>query len=135
MKVLTVIARILLALVFLIFGSNAILHFLPMPPMPPSLAADFSKVLMQSGYAACIGGFQILGALLLLMNRFVPLGLALLGAVIVNIWMFHLLMAHAPGEMAPAVVVSVLAIFLFARYRRAFAGLVHGQKLSVSAER
>ena len=75
MKILTIIARVLLGLAFCIFGANAFLRFLPMPPPPPDLAGDYLKVFMASGYVYFIGGFQLLGGLLLLIGKFVPVGL------------------------------------------------------------
>jgi putative oxidoreductase len=122
MKVLTVIARILLGLMFVVFGSNAFLHFIPMPPPPQSLAGDYVRVFMASGYIYVVAIFQIVGGLLLLIGRFVPLGLTILGAIIVNILIFHALMA--PQDFPPALVVTALELFLLWRYRAAFAGLV-----------
>jgi|SRR5436190_8229352 len=124
MKVLTIIARVLLGLIFLVFGSNAFLNFIPMPPPPPGLAGDYTKVFLASGYVYFIGGFQVIGGLLLLIGRFVPLGLIILGAIIVNIWSFHLLMAPQPGAMVPAIVVTILELFLVWSYRDRFAGIL-----------
>ena len=122
MKILTIIARVLLGLIFVVFGSNAFLHFIPVPPPPPTLAGDFSKVFIASGYATVIGALQIIGGLLLLIGRFVPLALTILGAIIVNILIFHALMA--PESIGPGLVVAVLEVFLVWRYRDAFAGLL-----------
>src|SRR5882762_10305837 len=109
MKIATVIARVLLGLIFVVFGSNAFLHFIPMPPLPQNLAGDFLKVFFASGYVYLIG-------------RFVPLGLTILAAIIFNILVFHILMAHE--GFPPALVVTVLELFLLWRYRDAFAGLL-----------
>src|SRR6266480_2034330 len=122
MKILTIIARVLLGLVFVVFGSNAFLHFLPMPPLPQGLAGEYLHAFMASGYMHVIGGLQVIGGLLLLIGRFVPLGLTILGAIIVNIWLFHLLMA--PEGVPPAIVVTILELFLVWQYRDAFAGIV-----------
>jgi len=122
MKIATIIARILLGLIFVVFGSNAFLHFLPMPPPPPGLAGEYFHALLASGYVYVIGGFQVIGGLFLLIGRFVPLGLIILGAIIVNIWCFHLLMA--PEGLPPAVIVTLLELFLVWRYRDAFAGIL-----------
>jgi putative oxidoreductase len=122
MKIATIIARILLGLIFVVFGSNAFLRFLPMPPIPQNLAGDFLKVFFASGWVYFIGGFQVIGGLLLLIGKFVPLGLTILGAIIVNILIFHILMA--PEGFGPAIVVTVLALFLLWQYRSAFAGIV-----------
>ena len=122
MKIATIIARVLLGLIFLIFGSNAFLHFIPMPPPPPGLVGEYLHAFFASGYVYAIGGLQVIGGLLLLIGRFVPLGLTILGAMIVNIWLFHILMA--PEGFGPAIVVTVLELFLVWRYRDAFAGIV-----------
>src|SRR6188508_1154732 len=122
MKVATIIARILLGLMFVVFGSNIFLHFIPMPPQEPSLATDFSKALMQSHYMYVIGFLQFIGGLLILIGKYVPLGLTLLGPVIVNILLFHIFLE--PKGLPMALLVSALALFLLWRYRANFAGLV-----------
>src|SRR6266568_7087639 len=93
MKYPIIITRVLLGLVFVVFGSNAFLHFIPMPPPPPGLAGEYLHAFVASGYIYAIGGLQVIGGLLLLIGRFIPLGLTIFGAMIVNIWLFHILMA------------------------------------------
>jgi putative oxidoreductase len=122
MKIATIIARILLGLVFVVFGSNIFLHFIPMPPQEPSLATDFSKALMESHYMYVVGFCQVAGGLILLIGRCIPLGLTLLGPVIVNILCFHIFMNHQGWQVAS--VVAVLALFLLWRHRSNFAGLL-----------
>ena len=122
MKVLTITARILLGLVFVLFGSNAFLRFLPMPPLPQGVTGEYLHAFFASGYVYVISGFQVAGGLLLLIGRFVPLGLTILAAIIVNIWAFHLLMA--PEGVPPAVVVTILELFLVWSYRDRFAGIL-----------
>ena len=122
MKILTIIARILLGLIFVFFGSNGFLHFLPMPPLPQGVTGEYLHAFFASGYVYVISGFQIAGGLLLLIGRFVPLGLTILAAIIVNIWAFHLLMA--PEGLPPAVVVTILELFLVWSYRDRFAGIL-----------
>jgi putative oxidoreductase len=122
MKILTIIVRILLGLIFLFFGSNGFLHFLPMPPLPQGVTGEFLHSFFASGYVYVISGFQVLGGLLLLIGRFVPLGLTILAGIIVNIWAFHLLMA--PEGLPPAVVVTILELFLVWSYRDRFAGIL-----------
>ena len=122
MKILTIIARVLLGLIFVFFGSNGLLHFLPMPPLPQGVAGEYLHSFFASGYVYVISGFQLIAGLLLLIGKFVPLGLTILGAIIVNIWAFHLLMA--PEGLPPAVVVTVLELFLVWSYRDRFAGIL-----------
>jgi uncharacterized membrane protein YphA (DoxX/SURF4 family) len=122
MKIATVIARVFLGLIFVFFGSNAFLHFLPMPPLPQGVTGEYLHAFFASGYVYVIGCLQVLAGLLLLVGRFVPLGLTLLGAIIFNIWAFHLLMA--PEGLPPAIVVTILELFLVWRYRDAFVSIV-----------
>jgi putative oxidoreductase len=122
MKILTIIARVLLGLIFVVFGSNAFLHFLPMPPLPQGVAGLYLKAFFESGYVYVIGGMQFIAGLLLLIGRFVPLGLTILAAIMFNIWAFHVLMA--PEGFPPALVVTVLELFLLWQYRSAFAALL-----------
>jgi len=122
MKTATIIARGLVGLIFLVFGSNMFLHFIPMPPPPEGPARDFMMALFVSHYLYVVGAFQVAGGVLLLIGRKVPLGLALLVPVIVNILCFHVLMA--PAGLPLAFVVAVLALFLLWRYRENFAGIL-----------
>ena len=122
MKIVTIIARLLLGLVFVVFGSNIFLHFIPMPPLPATLAGDFSKALMQSHYIYVVGLLQVMGGLLLLTGRYIPLGLTLLGPVIVNILLFHIFLD--PSGLPMAILVGALALFLLWRYKSNFGGLV-----------
>src|ERR1700745_1417832 len=122
MKSATVIARSLLGLIFAVFGANMFLHFIPMPPPPEGPAREFMTALFLSHYVYVVGALQVVGGLILLSGRRVPLGLTLLRPVIVNILCFHAFMA--PEGLPMAWVVSALALFLLWRYRENFAGLV-----------
>ncbi|HSY10094.1 MAG TPA: hypothetical protein VK840_04185 [Candidatus Dormibacteraeota bacterium] len=121
MKIATIIARILLGLVFTVFGSNAFLHFIPMPPMSGPAGA-FMGAMMDTGYVKVVGFCQVAGGLILLIGRYIPLGLTLLGPVIVNILCFHIFMNHQ--GLPIALVVAALALFLLWRHRANFAGLL-----------
>lgn len=120
MKIASLIARLLLGLIFLVFGLNGFLHFIPMPP-PKGLAAQFGGALFASHYWVVIFGIQVIGGVLLLVNRFVPMALVLLGPVIVNIFFFHVLMA--PEGVPLASVVVVLWVILAVRYKQYLAGI------------
>ncbi|EEF60093.1 hypothetical protein [Pedosphaera parvula] len=122
MKIATIIVRSLLGLIFIVFGLNLFLHFIPMPPPPEGPARDFMTSLFVSHYVYVVGALQVAGGLLLLSDRSAPLALTLLGPVIVNILCFHAFMA--PAGLPMAIVVSVLALFLLWRYRGNFAGIL-----------
>src|SRR5437879_13590218 len=102
MKIATIIARILLGLIFVVFGSNIFLHFIPMPPPPPGLVGDFTKALFLSHYLHVVAVFQIVGGLILLIGRFVPLRLVLLARVIVHIDLVRILMDPSGLALAAA---------------------------------
>ena len=121
MKIATLIVRVLLGLMFVVFGSNAFLHFLPMPPMEGPSGA-FIGAMAGTGYLKVIASLQVIGGALLLIGRYVPLGLTLLGPVIVNIVLFHIFLDR--NGLPMALVIAALTLFLLARYRSAFAGLV-----------
>jgi putative oxidoreductase len=119
MKYVIVIVRVLLGLVFVVFGSNAFLHFMGPPPEMQGQAGAFMTALMTSGYVYVIAVLEVLGGLCLLLGaRFVPLGLTLLGPVIVNIVLFHVFLE--PRGLPMAIVISALALFLLWIYRFKF---------------
>lgn len=122
MNIATVIVRILLGLIFVVFGLNFFFHFIPIPPHPEGPARDFMTALAVSHYFYVVGALEFLGGFLLLVGRFVPLGLTLLGPVIVNILCVHVFLDRSGLPMA--IVVSALALFLVWRRREDFAGLL-----------
>ena len=123
MKVAITVARILLGLVFFVFGLNGFLHFMPNPPPTPP-AGEFFGALIKTGYMfTLVFGPQVLGGALLLINVAVPFALVILAPVIVNIIGFHLYLSPVPMQLAIALIVSALELFLAWCYRDAFAPL------------
>lgn len=122
MKILVVVSRVLLGLVFFVFGLNGFLQFIPVKVMPTGLALQFITALMQSHYALVVSATQLLAGILLLVNRYVPLSLALLGPVIVNILCYHIFL-WSQG-LPIAAVVAILWLILFYRYRQYFSPLL-----------
>jgi putative oxidoreductase len=121
MKIAALIARFLLGLVFLVFGLNGFLHFIPMQPLPAGPAGQFLGALFASHYVLVVSALQLAGGILLLVNRYVPLALVLLGPVIVNILFFHLLMDRS--GLLLAIVIVILWGILFLRHRQYFSGI------------
>jgi len=131
MKIATLIARILLGLLFLVMGLNGFLQFIPMPP-PTGLAGQYFTVMFVSHYMVLVFLLQVIGGALLLANRFVPLALILLGPILVNILLFHSLMA--PAGLPLALLATALWGIVFYGVRRAFAG-VFVQRVQTEAEK
>lgn len=121
MKTTVLIARILLGLIFLVFGLNGFLHFIPQPA-PPEPALAFFVALVATGYMIpLLFATQIAGGALLLAGK-VPLGLVLLAPVIVNIFLFHVFLA--PEGLPVAVIVAALELFLAWAHGDAFRPLL-----------
>ena len=121
MKIVTPVARILLGLVFVVFGLQGFLQFIPAGTLPRGLAGQFLSVLMQSHYVLFVSAFQLVGGLLLLANRYIPLALTLLGPILVNILLYHLLLDHTGASVA--IVVTILWGILAFRHRQYFSSL------------
>jgi uncharacterized membrane protein YphA (DoxX/SURF4 family) len=121
MKTAIVISRIILGLGFVVFGLNILHPFLPQPPIPEgSLPARFMGVMGPTHWMALVGLFQVFGGVFVLFGRTAPIGLTLLGPVLVNILAFHSLVMGGAG-IAPGLVFSFLELFLIYSYRSYFA--------------
>lgn len=121
MKIVVLIGRLLLGLIFVVFGLNGFLNFLNMGPPPTGLAGQFISALFLSHYYWVVAALQIVGGVLLLVNRFVPLALVLLGPVIVNIICYHVFLN--PSGAALAVVATILWFIVFYGKRQYFSGI------------
>ena len=77
MRTISAIARYLAGVIFLVFGLNGFLNFIPLPP-PGGIAGQFMGALYASHYLWVIFAFQVVAAVLLLVNRYVPLAVACL---------------------------------------------------------
>jgi hypothetical protein len=121
MKIASLVAKYLLALMFLVFGLNGFLHFIPMGPMPTGPASQFFRAIMESGYSGLIYGAQVLGAILLL-TPYTALGLTVMAPVIVNILVFHITMM--PATVAPGILALILWLLVFYPIRAAFQGIL-----------
>ena len=120
MKTSINISRFLLGFIFLVFGLNGFLHFIPMPP-PSGVAGQFLGSMFVTKYLLFVFAIQLIGGVLLLINRYVPLALTMLAPVIVNILLFHGLMN--PDGLGLALFVTILWGVVFASVRSPFAGI------------
>jgi putative oxidoreductase len=125
MKTVFLIARLLLGLLFFVFGLNGFLQFIPMGPMPAGLAGQFAGALVQSHYMAVVSALQLIAGAFLLVNRYVPLALTVLAPVIVNIVLFHAFMA--PTGLPLAIAASTLWIVAAYQVRSTFTGLLQAR--------
>ncbi len=119
---LVTFSRLGLGLIFVVFGLNGFLNFLPMPP-PEGVMATFMGGLAATGYFfPLLKGTEVLVGVALLSGRFVPLALTVLAPITVNILALHLFVA--PEGLPIALVVTALNVGLAIAYRQAYAGLL-----------
>lgn len=122
MKHIPTIARLLLGLIFTVFGANMWFHFIPIPPPPDGAAKDFMFALYGSGYLTVVKVLEVAGGLLLLSGRFVNLALALIGPVVVNIALYHVFLVK--GGYPMAIVLGVLSLVALASRKNFLSALL-----------
>ena len=120
MKIAVMIARILLGLAFFVFGLNNLHPFMPMQ-IPPGDAGTLSTIMFMHGWLIFHGLLYVIAGVLLIVGRYVPVGLVILGPILVNILLFHLTLL--PAGIGPGLVCAVLEIFLIWAYWPAFQGI------------
>jgi putative oxidoreductase len=120
MKIAALVARILLGLLFAFAGLNGLFNFLK-APLPGGLAGQYVGAMVQSHYMIVVAALQFLGAVLLLVNRYVVLGLVILGPIIVNILLFHIFLEHM--GLIFAIIVAILWCIAAYRYKQNFSPL------------
>lgn len=137
MNTVSTIARWLLALVFVVFGLNGFLHFIPQQLPPSENARQFFTVLFVTKYLLFVSAFQVLGGLLFLSRRTTPLALVIIGPILVNILLFHILMN--PQGIVPGAVATILWAVVFWRhfdvFKPIFVGALHDEAKQSSLER
>jgi putative oxidoreductase len=120
MKLAGAVSRYFLGLMFLVFGLNDFLNFIP-AQMPPGKAGEFAGLLMSSHYVWAVGAIMVISAILFLINRYVALALVLLGPVLFNILLFHIF--FMPATIGMGIFATLLWLLVFWQHRAAFAGI------------
>jgi len=120
MKIVVIIARVLLGLMFFVFGLNAFLKFIPAPPLQ-GVWGQFLGALFVSHYVWVIGATQVVSGALFLIGRYLPLAIALAGPVIVNIITYHVTMQRENAQLA--ILATICWLILFWWHRASFAPL------------
>ncbi len=121
MRIAALVSRVLLGLIFLVFGLNGFIGFIHQPPPPPGVAGQYLGSLVQSHLYQAASAVEVVTSLMLLSGFFVPLALVLLGPVLANILLFHILMA--PAGIGPGAVCFLLWFLVSWSVRGSFAGI------------
>ncbi len=109
------VLRLLLSLILIVFGINGFIGFLPMPE-PPEAAAQFLQGLSRGIFVfPVLYGLEVLIGLLLLVNRYVVLGLLAFFPLAVSILLYHLFLDPAGG--AAGYLTFIIEILLLIGYR------------------
>jgi len=115
MKKAIIAARIVLAIIYLVYGTNYFLHFFP-SSLPPGKAGDFMGGLRQSGYLfEYMKAMQIIGAVLLFINRWAVMTTIVLFPISLNIFLFHVFLQL--NGLGTAVILIAANLFLLYAYR------------------
>jgi len=123
----------LLGLIFVVFGLNFFLHFLPNPPMeegsPPAM---FMGAMYATGYLTFVKVLEILGGLLVAIPKMRRLGLIILGPIVVNILAVNVFMIKGGWMQPPVFLVVIFSVFLLWSERKAFCALIEGPAKAAS---
>src|ERR1700691_1012176 len=122
MKIASTVARLLLGALMVFAGANHVFKFLPQGPMPSGVAGQLLQGMVGTGYMAFVGVCEVIAGLLLLVNRFAPIALTVLAAIIVNIIVVDAVVV--PKALPVAAVVTILWILAAFPVRSAFLPLL-----------
>lgn len=117
MRWIVPIARILLGIIFVVFGLNGFFNFIPVPELHP-----FMQMMVDSGFLYVVKALEVVGGLMLLINIRIPAALVILGPIVINILMYHAFLD--PRNWPISIVNLVLYIIILVAYRSAFRNIV-----------
>ncbi len=129
MKFAVIGARVLLGLVFVVFGLNGFFHFIEPPEMNEAAGALMGALVGTGYFMAVVKLVEVVSGVMILTDKYLPLGLVLLAPVSVNILLFHLFLDRSGLGMA--IVIVVAQLFLAWAYRDSFSGVLRANAAPV----
>lgn len=130
MKFAVIGARVLLGLIFVVFGLNGFFHFVQPPEMSEPAGALMGALVGTGYFMIVVKLVEIISGLMILSGRFLPLGLILLAPVSVNILLFHIFLD--PAGLGMAIFIIVMQLFLAWAYRDSFSGVLQANATPAS---
>ena len=122
MKITVLICRILLGFIFLVFGLDYYLHFIPYQPLHTGAPGALVAGLKGTGYIyPMMKILQIAGGLSLLLNRYAPFFAIVLFPMSLNVFLFHTILV--PSGWYMGVLLLVPNLFLGYGYRNYYRGM------------
>ncbi|OJJ16969.1 hypothetical protein BKI52_30085 [marine bacterium AO1-C] len=116
-----IVLRVLLGLFMVVIGLNKFLVFIEIPN-PPGDGGKLMQVYITSGFLKLVGVLEFLGGVALLINKFVPLALTIITAIMFNATVFHGL--HDPAGTGAAAFCLLLSLALIYGNKERFSGLL-----------
>src|SRR5205823_3105543 len=102
--------RIILGLIYFVFGLNGFLGFISMPPLPEAAMGFMGGMFSAPYFIWILKPTEIIGGFLLLLGKAVPFALVILAPITVNIFLFHLFLAGSPGMAIGMFIIHVALI-------------------------
>jgi putative oxidoreductase len=122
MKKATIVSRIILGLIYLVFGLDYFFHFIPYQPNHTGRVAAFKSGLLGVGYFyPMLKSIQIIGGISLLVNRYAPFFAVVLFPISLNVFLYHTILV--PSGWFMGVILIVTNLFLGYAYRKYYRGM------------
>ncbi len=117
-------ARVLLGLIFFVFGLNYFFNFIPQPPLPEGAVAYMTGLGASGFFFPVLKGVEILCGLALLTGIFAPLALVILAPIVVQIFLFHAMLTPGLQNLVLPLVLVVLSLVVAHSYREKYLPLL-----------
>ena len=122
MKTATLISRVILGFIYLVFGLDFFLHFIPYQPLHTGKAGAFIAGLKGTGYFyPMLKSIQVVAGIFLLINRYAPFAAVVVFPISVNVFLYHTILV--PSGWWMGVLLLVPNLFLGYAYRTYYAGM------------
>ena len=122
MKIATIVSQIILGFIYLVFGLDYFLHFIPYQPNHTGRVAAFKAGLLGVGYFyPMLKSIQIISGISLLVNQYAPFFAVVVFPISLNVFLYHTILV--PSGWLMGVLLYVPNLFLGYAYRKYYNGM------------